>query len=113
MRHRLGMAIVAAAAFLTSVAANGEYNANIQGKIDSVRVYDSGLVLIHLDVQPSSHPACNPAYFGIDSGLESSIRAQLLSRALVAKSSGETINIGYDNLANCANGWIRIYEIGW
>jgi hypothetical protein len=89
------------------------YNANIQGVITSVRVYDDGMVLVTLDNQPTSHPVCNPSYFATDATLDPDIRAMLLSRALVAKSSGETVQIGYDNAGNCANGYIRIHEIGW
>ena len=113
MNKRLGAAIVALTLLVVPMAAHAYYNANIQGKIDAIRVYDTGAVLLHLDVQPSTHPMCNPGYFAVDAALDASIRAELLSRALVAKSSGETINIGYDNQANCANGWIRIHEIGW
>lgn len=99
-------------ALASPVVVHAYYNANIQGVITSVRVYDSGSVLLTLNDQPTSHPVCNPSYFAIDSALAPDIRAALLSRALIAKSSGETVEIGYDNTGNCANGYIRLHEIG-
>ena len=77
-----------------------------------VRVYDDGLVLIRLQSQPTAHPGCNPAYFAIDRTLDPDIKAMLLSRALIARSSGETINIGHDDQGACAHGYIPVHELG-
>lgn len=102
-------AMIAAAA---PIAAHATYNANINDVISNVRVYDDGLVLLRVQNQPTTHPACNPNYFAIDNTLDPDIRAMLLSRALIAKSSGEITNIGYDGLGSCARGYMRVHQIG-
>lgn len=93
-------------------AVNAGYNSNIQGKITNIRIYNDGRMFIKLDNMPATHPVCNVSYFAIDPTLSSDIRAQMLSRLFIAKSSGETINIGYDYLDNCASGYIQAFEVG-
>lgn len=112
MQRWLKIVLMTLSALLVPSGVRAAYNSNIQGVIASVRVYDTGRVLIRLEIQPSAHPVCNPNYFAIPSTLDTEIRAMLLSRALVAKASGETINLGYDNLDECAHGYIRIHTIG-
>jgi hypothetical protein len=100
------------AALFTPGLAQAAYNANIGGKITNIRVYDTGVIFIRLDTQPSTHPQCATDYFAIDPALDPNIRALLLSRALTAKTTGETVNIGYDAQGNCAHSRMRIHEIG-
>lgn len=106
-------ASIAAAALMASAGSQAIYNANIQGVITSIRVYDDGRTLLRLHNQPTYHVACNANYFGIDASLSADVRAALLSRAMTAKNTNETVNIGYDNSGNCAGGYIRVHEIGW
>jgi hypothetical protein len=110
---KLKVMLAALGALSLPFAAHATYNANTYGVITNVRVYDDGLVLLTLQNQSTiTHPSCAPAYFAIDRTLDPNIRAMLLSRALVARSSGEVVNIGYDGVGSCANGYIRVHEIG-
>ena len=104
--------LAALVVLVVPIAANAVYNDNITGIISHVRVYDTGLVLVRLQNQPTSHPACQPGYFAMDTALDPDIRAMMLSRALVARASGQPINIGYDNAGSCAQGYIRLHQIG-
>ena len=105
-------AVAALIALAAPTVVHATYNANIAGVINNLRVYDDGLVLFTLTTQPTSHPACNANYFALEKTMDPNFKAMLLSRALVAKSSGETIKIGYDNAGSCANNYIRVHMIG-
>ena len=92
---------------------NAQYNANIQGVVTSVLVYtDNNLILVRLKNQPTTHPLCNPVYFAVGSDVDPKRIDRLLSRLLLAKTTGETVNIGYDNAGNCASGYIRLHRAG-
>lgn len=99
-------------AFLTTIAGAGpvraEYNSNIVGVITNVLTYDGGHFLFTLSAMPSS-PCAN--YFVVPNEIPVDGRQMLLSRALMAKASGEAVNIGYDN-KTCVNGWFRVHRIG-
>ena len=109
---KLKAVLAALMALAVPAVAHATYNANISGVIVSVVTYDDGLVLFTLQNQPTAHPGCNPNYFAIDPALNPDIKAMLLSRALVAKSSGETLFIGYDGQGSCVSGYIRVHRIG-
>lgn len=102
----------AAILLLAAIAADGpagaEYNSNISGVITNVLTYDDGHFLLTLSAMPAG-PCAN--YFVVPGDIPVDGRQMLLSRALVAKASGESINIGYDNKA-CVNGWYRVHRIG-
>lgn len=105
--------LAAVCVLVISVETRAAYTSNIQGVVSNVRVYDDGRVLIRLENQPAAHPVCRPDYFAIDSTLDPDIRAMLLSRVLVAKTSNETVNIGFDGQGDCAHSFLRVHEIGW
>ncbi len=89
------------------------YNANIQGVVTGVWTYDDrDSIYVHLDTQPTSHPTCNPLYFVIDPSLSADRRHMMHARLLLAYSSGEVINIGYDNAGNCVEDYIRVHRVG-
>lgn len=73
---------------------------------------ESDEILLRLGNQPTSHPACNPSYFVLSSSIPETRRKAMVAMLFVARVSGESINVGYDNAANCASGYIRVYEIG-
>lgn len=101
-------AIVTLAAITAGGPARAEYNSNIVGVITNVLTYDSGHFLFTLSAMPAG-PCAN--YFVVPGDIPVDGRQMLLSRALVAKASGESINIGYDN-KSCVNGWYRVHRIG-
>ncbi len=90
-----------------------EYNDNMSGKVASVLTYtDSDYIYFTLDNQPTSHSACNPAFFVIEETIPYERRQILLSRLLTAYAKQESLNIGFDNAGNCAHGYIRVHRIG-
>lgn len=94
-------------------SASAIYNANMTGKITGVFVYtDSDSIYFTLDNQPASHPVCNPQYFVLDPSLPAARLDRLYSRALTAKTTGESINIGYDATTECTDGYIKVHRIG-
>lgn len=113
---RLAKVLVCVATFAvsltTSLAAHASYDANIQGKVIAVLTYSSGRVMIKLDNQPSSHPTCNPSYFSLPTDSSEATINRMMSRALSAHHSGETLNIGYDSQGDCVVGYIRVHRVG-
>ncbi|WP_156025008.1 hypothetical protein [Sphingomonas phyllosphaerae] len=101
-------AIVLLAIIAGAGPVQAEYNSNVVGTITNVLTYDGGHFLFTLSAMPSS-PCAN--YFIVPSDIPVDGRQMLLSRALMAKASGEAINIGYDN-KTCVNGWYRVHRIG-
>lgn len=102
--------ISAVAVFLatTSSPSEAEYNSNFVARITSVLTYDDGHFLIALDRMPAG--PCS-SYFIVSGDVPIDARQMLLSRSLLAKSTGESINIGYDG-QTCVNGWYRTHRIG-
>lgn len=94
-----------------SASAHAEYNANITAIVTMVITYDKGGILFKVDNEPSSHPACNHSYFSIDT-TNADYANRMLSRLLTAKASGERIQIGFDKLGDCHNGYIRTHRVG-
>jgi hypothetical protein len=93
--------------------ANAVYNANMFGQLDSISVYaDGDSIYFHVINQPTTHPGCNPAYFVIDETISSDRRKAMLSRLYLARATQENLYIGYDNLGNCADGYIRVHRVG-
>jgi hypothetical protein len=89
------------------------YNANMSGVVTDVLTYtDADYVFFRLDNQPASHPACNPNFFVLSASLPAERRKQILVRLLVAKTSGESINVGYDNTGDCTDGYIHVHRVG-
>jgi hypothetical protein len=114
MRNRgfRALSILAAAIFASS-SALAVYNANMNGVVTEVLTYtDADYIYFRLSNQPTTHPSCLPGYFVISSAVPADRRKQLLARLLLAKASGETINIGYDNSGDCTDGYIRVHRVG-
>lgn len=104
---------VAAAALLASGNALSNYNANMGGVVVDVLTYaDTDSIYFRLANQPASHPACNAAYFALSASVPEARRNRLYARLLTAKTTGEPINIGYDDVGDCADGYIRAHRVG-
>jgi hypothetical protein len=106
MKKRFSSAISLLVCIATPALA--EYNDNISARITGVLTYDGGHFLLTMDRMPSG-PCSN--YFIIPNDVPVDGRQMLLSRSLLAKSTGEAVNIGFDN-KTCVNGWYRVHRIG-
>lgn len=98
---------------LWSTNAFGVYNANTSGIVTMVITYtDSDQILFRLENQPSSHPACNANYFSVPAETPADRRKAMLARLLLAKATGETINVGFDGTGACSSGYIQAHRVG-
>lgn len=99
---------------LFSSEAFANYNANFSGKVTNILTYTStSQILVKVSGQPTSHPQCtNLDFLVIDSNTPDNIRQIVLSRLLLAYSTGEVVNIGYDKDGSCIGGRIKIYRVG-
>ena len=105
-----------AACFLllaASLTSNANYNANMSGVVAWVATYaDGDSIYFALSNQPSSHPGCSPHYFVITAAVPADRRKAMLTNLLIARTTREAINIGYDNTGDCAEGYIRVHRVG-
>ena len=89
------------------------YDANLTGIADGVYTYPSGVLLIHLANQPSTHPACSPAFFAVDPSLMTvDAMSRMYARLLTSYAMQQPINIGYDSQGDCSDGYIHVWRIG-
>jgi len=89
------------------------YDANLTGVSDGVLTYTSGLLLIHLVNQPSSHPACNAIYFAVDpASLDANAMDRMYARLMTSYAEQQPLNIGYDSQGDCVDGYIHVWRIG-
>lgn len=88
------------------------YDKNIEGNVTHIYTYPTGLVLFKLANQPSSHPACRAEYFAIGTDVKEGPANRMFSRLLTLHTSKTKAYIGYDSQGNCANGYIRVHNIG-
>ena len=111
--ERIRVLVVAALAVVGSSPTLAGYNANMQGVVTNVLTYAvDGRIFFRLSNQPSSHPQCASDYFSIDASVPDTARSQLLSRLLVAYTTGEAITVGYDSQGDCSHSRIRVHRIG-
>lgn len=92
----------------------GNYDKNFTGKITHVLTYThSDELLIKVEGQPSSHPICNQFdYMAIDTSIPNARRQIILSRILLAYTTGKPVNIGYDSKDECVGSRLKIYRVG-
>ncbi len=74
--------------------------------------YTSGLILIRLKNQPSAHPSCKASYFSIATDTQEVAAQRMYSRLLIAYTTKQPVNIGFDNTGTCGNGYMRVYRVG-
>ena len=111
--RKIALAFMGASALLASFSANAVYNANMTGVVIAVITYTDGdYIYFQLNNQPSTHPSCNPGYFVITADVPADRRKALLAQLMLAKTTGATTQIGYDNAGDCANGYIRVHRVG-
>lgn len=108
--------LIAAVALMLPGLGGATYNANMQGKVVTVAFYSEGdYVYFALANQPTAHPSCNPSWFVLDpsvQGIPEARMARLAARLLAAYSSGEVVNVGYDDQGDCLHGFLRVYRVG-
>ena len=97
--------------------ANAKYTANFSGEIKAVLTYPgSSEILIRVEGMPNSHPTCSlNDYMAIDPAISSESRQLVMSRLLLAYSTKEKVNIGYDkedNSDSCVGNRMKIYRVG-
>jgi len=104
----LGVALM-----LVALSSGATYNANMTGQLEGVWTYaDSDQIYFRLLNQPASHPGCSPIYFVIPASVPLDRRKMLYARLMVAYATKETVNIGYDNQGDCADGYIHVHRVG-
>jgi hypothetical protein len=102
-----------AVAILLAIPATADYNENIDGVVTDILLYEyDDKIYFRLQNQPTTHPACNPAYFAIDAATPADRRKMMLSRLLLAKATKEPMNVGYDKAGNCSHSYIRVHRVG-
>ncbi len=106
-KDKLILAASVAACICTGTA-RADYTDKAAGRITNVLTYDGGHFLITID--PMQQGRCS-TYFMVPADVPVDARQMLLSRALIAKSTGELVNIGYDG-RTCVNGWYCVHRIG-
>ena len=98
---------------LAAERAVAEYNANISGQLEGVYVYDyADYVYFRLKNQPTAHPGCDPTYFVIPESVPADRRKAMLARLYLSYSMQDSVNIGYDAVGQCANGYLRVHRVG-
>jgi hypothetical protein len=100
---------------LTALAGNAEavYNANLAGQLDGFWAYSDGdYILFRLKNQPATHPTCNPSFFVIPDTVPADRRKMMFARLSLAYATQESVNIGYDNVGDCASGYIHVHRVG-
>lgn len=98
-----------------SGAVNAGYNSNFLTQLEGVYVYsDMNHIYIKTSTPAplSANSTCSNKYIVVDGEISSDRRNAILSRLLLAYASKETINIGYDNAANCVGSYVRLYRAG-
>lgn len=93
------------------------YNDNVRGIVTQVLTYPGkNYVLVALDTQPTTYAGCDPHYFAVEaSGTVTLDQLKMIyARLLVAKTTRESIAIGFNNAgSDCAGeGYIRLYRAG-
>jgi hypothetical protein len=98
--------------FSASNIVQAGYNDNLTGVVTHVMTYTSGLILFRLNNQPATHPTCNTSYFAIATDTNDIATNRMLSRLLTAHTTKVPVNIGFDNTADCGNGYIKTHRVG-
>ncbi|WP_197472728.1 hypothetical protein [Oleiphilus sp. HI0123] len=67
--------------------------------------------MFKLDNQPN-HPTCNSGYFAIGTDVSEAGANRMFSMLLTLHTKKAEAYIGYDSKGDCANGYIRVHNIG-
>ena len=106
--------LVCLSIMLLPVTTLANYDKNFTGRITHVLTYThTNELLIRVEGQPTSHPKCSQFdYMAIDSSIPADRRQVVLSRILLAYTSGKPVNIGYDSKDECVGSRVKIYRVG-
>lgn len=104
--------LIAAFAAFVPAAGFAYYNTNGSFVVASVATYTETDSIYVSVTAPPAHAACNNSFFVIPGATPVERRKALLARLLVAKSTGETLNFGYDATGDCAEGYVRLHRVG-
>ena len=99
-------------AALAPAAAFATYNANGAFVIAGILTYADSDSIYVVVTAPPAHSGCNNAHFVISGAIPADRRKAMLARLLLAKASGEVLNLGYDATGDCAEGYIRVHRVG-
>ena len=109
MIRKICLAVLAA---MVPAAAFATYNANGGFLITGVLTYAETDSLYILVSAPPAHSGCSNAHFVISGAVPADRRKAMLARLLLAKATGEALNLGYDATGDCAEGYIRVHRVG-
>jgi hypothetical protein len=101
-----------ALAAMVPVSAFAVYNANGQFVIAGVLTYADTDAIYIVVAAPPSHSGCANTHFVIAGAIPADRRKAMLARLLLAKATGEVLNLGYDATGDCAEGYIRVHRVG-
>lgn len=104
--------LIGTLAALAPVAAFAAYNANGGFVISGVLTYAETDSIYVLVAAPPAHSGCSNAHFVISGAIPADRRKAMLARLLLAKATGEVLNLGYDGTGDCAEGYIRVHRVG-
>lgn len=112
MKYKLLLLLLALPFF-----ASAHYTANFSGQVTGVLTYPgSTLILVSIKGMPTSHPKCTKmGLMAIDPSISSESRQLVMSRLLLAYSTKEPVNIGYDKDSNsdsCVSEYMKIHRVG-
>lgn len=94
------------------IHAANTYNTNTAHRITHVLTYTyDATILFHAENMPAI-PGCAGNYFVIPNDASLDTRHQILSRLLIAYSTREIINIGYDGVTCGPGGYIMVHRVG-
>ena len=103
----------AAIAAFMSASALATYNANGSFVITGVLTYpESDTIYLQVSAPPT-HPVCSNAFFALGGSIPAERRKIIMARVLLAKATGEVVNIGYDATGGCIDGgYIQVHRVG-
>lgn len=104
--------LMAALAAMIPASAFAVYNTNGGFIVTAVATYtDTDSIYINVS-SPPAHSACNNSYFVVSGSIPLERRKAILAQLLIARTTRETINFGYDATGDCAESYIRVHRIG-
>jgi hypothetical protein len=112
--RKLWTALIVAVLGLSIMSpAGATYNTNLTGTLTYLSAYEGGIVMFELNNQPASNGSCNHTQFEIDPANNTdAVLGRMYARLLLAYSTQQPVNVGYDNAGCGTNGYIHAYEVG-
>lgn len=112
MFRKATVALLISAALASPSSAANQYNANSVHRVTDVLTYTyDTTILFRVDNMPAI-PGCRGDLLIIPGDANMDSRHQILSRLLLAHSTKETLNIGYDGITCGPGGYIMVYRVG-